>query len=124
MSPKSSLINYKPISTITSDEVLRVLANKLNANRASKLVEIIDDEHELVQSLGFKERGFIKDGIIYLNSSAFKAQGATEALSVGLHEVAHLILAGIKAQKPESETRQKFYKIFLRVLNDKDLMQK
>ena len=124
MSPKSSLINYKPISTMTSDEVLRVLANKLNANRASKLVEIIDDEHELVQSLGFKERGFIKDGIIYLNSSAFKAQGATEALSVGLHEIAHLILAGIKAQKPESETRQKFYKMFLRVLNDKDLMQK
>ena len=124
MSPKSSLIDYKPISTMTSDEVLRVLANKLNANRASKLVEIIDDEHELVQSLGFKERGFIKDGIVYLNSSAFKAQGATEALSVGLHEIAHLILAGIKAQKPESETRQKFYKMFLRVLNDKDLMQK
>ena len=124
MSPKSSLIDYKPISTMTSDEVLRVLANKLNANRASKLVEIIDDEHELVQSLGFKERGFIKDGIVYLNSSTFKAQGATEALSVGLHEVAHLILAGIKAQKPESETRQKFYKMFLRVLNDKDLMQK
>ena len=57
-------------------------------------------------------------------ASAFKAQGATEALSVGLHEIAHLILAGIKAQKPESETRQKFYKMFLRVLNDKDLMQK
>lgn len=124
MSPKSSLISYKPISTMTSDEVLRVLANKLNANRASKLVEIIDDEHELVQSLGFKERGFIKDGVVYLNTSAFKAQGATEALSVGLHEVAHLIIAGIKAQKPENETRQKFYKMFLRVLNDKDLMQK
>ena len=124
MSPKSSLINYKPISTMTSDEVLKVLANKLNANRASKLVEIIDDEHELVQSLGFKERGFIKDGIVYLNTSTFKAQGATEALSVGLHEVAHLIIAGIKAQKPESETRQKFYQMFLRVLNDKDLMQK
>lgn len=124
MSPKSSLISYKPISTMTSDEVLRVLANKLNTNRASKLVEIIDNEHELVQSLGFKERGFIKDGIIYLNTSAFKAQGATEALSVGLHEVAHLIMAGIKAQKPESETRQKFYQMFLRILNDKDLMQK
>ena len=124
MSPKSSLIDYKPISTMTSDEVLRVLANKLNANRASKLVEVIDDEHELVQSLGFKERGFIKDGVVYLNTSAFKAQGATEALSVGLHEVAHLIIAGIKAQKPENETRQKFYKMFLRVLNDKDLMQK
>ena len=124
MSPKSSLISYKPISTMTSDEVLRVLANKLNTNRASKLVEIIDDEHELVQSLGFKERGFIKDGIIYLNTSAFKSQGATEALSVGLHEVAHLIMAGIKAQKPESETRQKFYQMFLRILNDKDLMQK
>lgn len=124
MSPKSSLIDYKPISTMTSDEVLRVLANKLNTNRASKLVEIIDDEHELVKSLGFKERGFIKDGIVYLNTSAFKAQGATEALSVGLHEVAHLIIAGIKAQKPESETRQKFYQMFLRILNDKDLMQK
>ena len=124
MSPKSSLIDYKPISTMTSDEVLRVLANKLNTNRASKLVEIIDDEHELVQSLGFKERGFIKDGVIYLNTSAFKAQGATEALSVGLHEVAHLILAGIKAQKPENITRQKFYQMFLRVLKDKDLMQK
>lgn len=124
MSPKSSLIDYKPISTMTSDEVLRVLANKLNTNRANKLVEIIDDEHELVQSLGFKERGFIKDGVIYLNTSAFKAQGATEALSVGLHEVAHLILAGIKAQDLKSETRQKFYQMFLRILNDKDLMQK
>lgn len=124
MSPKSSLIDYKPISTMTSDEVLRVLANKLNVNRASKLVEVIDDEHELVKSLGFKERGFIKDGVVYLNTSAFKAQGATEALSVGLHEVAHLIIAGIKAQKPESETRQKFYQMFLRILNDKDLMQK
>lgn len=124
MSPKSSLIDYKPISTMTSDEVLRVLANKLNVNRTSKLVEVIDDEHELVQSLGFKERGFIKDGVIYLNTSAFKAQGATEALSVGLHEIAHLILAGIKAQKPESETRQKFYQMFLRILNDKNLMQK
>ena len=124
MSPKSSLIDYKPISTMTSDEVLRVLANKLNTNRASKLVEIIDNENELVQSLGFKERGFIKDGVIYLNTSAFKAQGATEALSVGLHEVAHLILAGIKAQDLKSETRQKFYQMFLRILNDKDLMQK
>lgn len=124
MSPKSSLIDYKPISTMTLDEVLRVLANKLNTNRASKLVEIIDNENELVQSLGFKEKGFIKDGVIYLNTSAFKAQGATEALSVGLHEVAHLIIAGIKAQKPESETRQKFYQMFLRVLKDKNLMQK
>lgn len=124
MSPKSSLIDYKPISSMTSEEVLRVLANKLNVNRASKLVEVIDDEHELVKSLGFKERGFIKDGVVYLNTSAFKAQGATEALSVGLHEVAHLIIAGIKAQKPESETRQKFYQMFLRILNDKDLMQK
>ena len=124
MSPKSSLIDYKPISTMTSDEVLRVLANKLNTNRASKLVEIIDDEHELVKSLGFRERGFIKDGVVYLNTSTFEKQGATEALSVGLHEIAHLILAGIKAQKPESATRQKFYQMFLRVLNDKDLMQK
>ena len=124
MSPKSSLIDYKPISTMTSDEVLRVLANKLNTNRASKLVEIIDDEHELVKSLGFRERGFIKDGVVYLNTSTFEKQGATEALSVGLHEIAHLILAGIKAQKPESVTRQKFYQMFLRVLNDKDLMKK
>lgn len=124
MSTKSGLIDYKPISSMTSDEVLRVLANKINTNRVNPLVKIVDNEDEVVQSLKFRERGFIKDGVIYLNTSTFEKQGATEALSVGLHEIAHLILAGIKAQKPESVTRQKFYQMFLRVLNDKDLMKK
>lgn len=124
MSTKSGLIDYKPISSMTSDEVLRVLANKINTNRVNPLVKIVDNENEVVQSLKFRERGFIKDGVIYLNTSTFEKQGATEALSVGLHEIAHLILAGIKAQKPESVTRQKFYQMFLRVLNDKDLMKK
>ena len=124
MSTKSGLIDYKPISSMTSDEVLRVLANKINTNRVNPLVKVVDNEDEVVQSSGIKERGFIKDGVVYLNTSTFKEQGATEALSVGLHEIAHLILAGIKAQNPESVTRQKFYQMFLRVLNDKDLMQK
>ena len=124
MSTKSGLIDYKPISSMTSDEVLRVLANKINTNRVNPLVKVVDNEDEVVQSLKFRERGFIKDGVIYLNTSTFKEQGATKALSVGLHEIAHLILAGIKAQKPESVTRQKFYQMFLRVLNDKDLMKK
>lgn len=124
MSIKSGLIDYKPISSMTSEEVLRVLANKINTNRVNPLVKIVDNEDEVVQSLKFRERGFIKDGVIYLNTSTFEKQGATEALSVGLHEIAHLILAGIKAQKPESVTRQKFYQMFLRVLNDKDLMKK
>lgn len=124
MSTKSGLIDYKPISSMTSDEVLRVLANKINTNRVNPLVKIVDNEDEVVQSLKFRERGFIKDGVIYLNTSTFEKQGATEALSVGLHEIAHLILAGIKAQKPESVTRQKFYQMFLRVLNDKNLMKK
>lgn len=124
MSTKSGLIDYKPISSMTSDEVLRVLANKINTNRVNPLVKIVDNEDEVVQSLKFRERGFIKDGVIYLNTSTFEKQGATEALSVGLHEIAHLILAGIKAQKPESVTRQKFYQMFLRVLNDKELMKK
>lgn len=124
MSTKSGLIDYKPISSMTSEEVLRVLANKINTNRVNPLVKIVDNEDEVVQSLKFRERGFIKDGVIYLNTSTFEKQGATEALSVGLHEIAHLILAGIKAQKPESVTRQKFYQMFLRVLNDKDLMKK
>lgn len=124
MSTKSGLIDYKPISSMTSDEVLRVLANKINTNRVNPLVKVVDNEDEVVQSSGIKERGFIKDGVVYLNTSTFKEQGATEALSVGLHEIAHLILAGIKAQKPESATRQKFYQMFLRVLNDKDLMKK
>lgn len=124
MSTKSGLIDYKPISSMTSEEVLRVLANKINTNRVNPLVKVVDNEDEVVQSSGIKERGFIKDGVVYLNTSTFKEQGATEALSVGLHEIAHLILAGIKAQKPESATRQKFYQMFLRVLNDKDLMQK
>ena len=124
MSTKSGLIDYKPISSMTSDEVLRVLANKINTNRVNPLVKVVDNEDEVVQSLKFRERGFIKDGVIYLNTSTFKEQGATKALSVGLHEIAHLILAGIKAQNPESVTRQKFYQMFLRVLNDKDLMQK
>lgn len=124
MSTKSGLIDYKPISSMTSDEVLRVLANKINTNRVNPLVKVVDNEDEVIQSLKFRERGFIKDGVIYLNTSTFKEQGATEALSVGLHEIAHLILAGIKAQKPESVTRQKFYQMFLRVLNDKSLMQK
>ena len=109
---------------MTSEEVLRVLANKINTNRVNPLVKVVDNEDEIIQSLKFRERGFIKDGVIYLNASTFKKQGATEALSVGLHEIAHLILAGIKAQNPESVTRQKFYQMFLRVLNDKDLMQK
>ena len=124
MSTKSGLIDYKPISSMTSEEVLRVLANKINTNRVNPLVKIVDNEDEVVQSLKFRERGFIKDGVVYLNTSTFEKQGATEALSVGLHEIAHLILAGIKAQKPESVTRQKFYQMFLRVLNDKDLMKK
>ena len=124
MSTKSGLIDYKPISSMTSEEVLRVLANKINTNRVNPLVKIVDNEDEVVQSLKFRERGFIKDGVVYLNTSTFEKQGATEALSVGLHEIAHLILAGIKAQKPESTTRQKFYQMFLRVLNDKDLMKK
>ena len=124
MSTKSGLIDYKPISSMTSEEVLRVLANKINTNRVNPLVKIVNNEDEVVQSLKFRERGFIKDGVIYLNTSTFEKQGATEALSVGLHEIAHLILAGIKAQKPESVTRQKFYQMFLRVLNDKDLMKK
>ena len=124
MSTKSGLIDYKPISSMTSEEVLRVLANKINTNRVNLLVKIVNNEDEVVQSLKFRERGFIKDGVIYLNTSTFEKQGATEALSVGLHEIAHLILAGIKAQKPESVTRQKFYQMFLRVLNDKDLMKK
>lgn len=124
MSTKSGLIDYKPISSMTSEEVLRVLANKINTNRVNPLIKIVDNEDEVVQSLKFRERGFIKDGVIYLNTSTFEKQGATEALSVGLHEIAHLILAGIKAQKPESVTRQKFYQMFLRVLNDKDLMKK
>lgn len=124
MSTKSGLIDYKPISSMTSEEVLRVLANKINTNRVNPLVKVVDNEDEVVQSSGIKERGFIKDGVVYLNTSTFKEQGATEALSVGLHEIVHLILAGIKAQKPESATRQKFYQMFLRVLNDKDLMQK
>ena len=124
MSTKSGLIDYKPISSMTSEEVLRVLANKINTNRVNPLVKIVNNEDKVVQSLKFRERGFIKDGVIYLNTSTFEKQGATEALSVGLHEIAHLILAGIKAQKPESVTRQKFYQMFLRVLNDKDLMKK
>ena len=124
MSTKSGLIDYKPISSMTSEEVLRVLANKINTNRVNPLVKIVNNEDEVIQSLKFRERGFIKDGVIYLNTSTFEKQGATEALSVGLHEIAHLILAGIKAQKPESVTRQKFYQMFLRVLNDKDLMKK
>ena len=124
MSTKSGLIDYKPISSMTSEEVLKVLANKINTNRVNPLVKVVDNEDEVVQSSGIKERGFIKDGVVYLNTSTFKEQGATEALSVGLHEIAHLILAGIKAQKPESATRQKFYQMFLRVLNDKDLMKK
>ncbi len=124
MSTKSGLIDYKPISSMTSEEVLRVLANKINTNRVNPLVKVVDKDDKVVKSLGFRERGFIKDGVVYLNTSTFEEQGATEALSVGLHEIAHLIIAGIKAQKPESKTRQKFYQMFLRVLNDKDLMQK
>ena len=71
-------------------------------------VRIITNDEALENGLP-TAKGFIKDGIIYLNISRFKNFG--NAVSVGIHEMSHLIIASIKANTLKADE-------YYRLLND------
>lgn len=97
------------IGNLDANEVLTALASKFNN------ITIVDNEYVDKYNLP-KERGFIYDGKIYLNSDSFA--GSASALGVGIHEISHLILAAVKAKDINSEERKTLYNLLSKLPND------
>lgn len=108
------LLGWTTIGKLNPGEALTALADSLNSRRPG-LVEVIDEEYRAEHNLPV-ERGFIKDGVVYLNKSRFN--DAASAIGVGIHELAHLVFAAIKSSKDDSPEKQLYYKLLYMIHND------
>ena len=113
---KANLTSWMPIGKIDVTEVLNTFAAKLNSVE-NNIIQIVDDDYVNENNLP-KERGFIKDGKVYINQSAFR--DSATALGVGIHEITHLIAAAIKAKPIDDPTRKLYYELLQKVSKDQD----
>ena len=95
---------WSKLQNLDPGDVIETLVNALN--KTGQKIEVITDENVKEKNLP-KERGFIKDGIIYINKSSFK--DASSLLGVSIHELSHAVLAAIKTS--DKETKQRYYNL-------------
>ena len=93
---------WSKLQNLDPGDVIETLVNALN--KTGQKIEVITDENVKEKNLP-KERGFIKDGVIYINKSRFN--DASSLLGVGIHELSHAILAAIKTS--DKEIKQRYY---------------
>ena len=121
ISNSSNQYTWKPLKNVDPIEALDTLAQTLN-NKKLNLVKVITDEEAKDMGITEGSYGFIKDGKVYLNSSRFTDDqtGCGSALGIGMHEIAHLVIAGIKAMDNSRPEKQAYYKLLSQVRNEAD----
>ena len=93
---------WSRVENLDPGDVIDALVNSLS--KTGQKIFVITDEDVEKYKLP-KERGFIKDGAIYINKSRFN--DASSLLGVAIHELSHAILAAIKTS--DSDTKQRYY---------------
>lgn len=121
ISNSSNQYTWKPLKNVDPIEALDTLAQTLN-NKKLNLVKVITDEEAKDMGITEGSYGFIKDGRVYLNSSRFTDDqtGCGSALGIGMHEIAHLVIAGIKAMDNSKSEKQAYYKLLSQVRKEAD----
>ena len=112
------LYSWVPIGNIDAGEAIDMFVHRLNS-KFQGIAKVIDDEEVLQNNLP-KERAFIKNSIVYFNKDAFK--DTASAFGVAMHELSHLVLAGIKCMDvtdlAQSESKRAYYNLLSKIQND------
>lgn len=101
------------LAKLSVNEVLDALVASLDKQKIQ--VHRITNSEAEARNLP-KDRGFIHNGEVYLNIDKFSDSG--NALTVGIHEISHLIIAALKARPQDSDSRNQLYEMLKAIHND------